>query len=361
MSTAAPRAGPRRHPGGPRRPAARWYGFDVQLAIYALLAHGHRPAHGLHQQRRSTRSQPGSHLHARARCGWPWRSSSSWPRAAADHHWLRTFAWPIYLLQPSALLVLDPGHRQRHRRRVALGLHLRAAVPVLGGRQDPAGRRAGRTTSPRGRPNVGQPRTIVGRRAHRAARCWRSCSSSPTWAPRSCSAPSSSARSSCPAPACAGWRPGVRGRAGHGARRLDGRPQGLPEAAPHLVPRPDRRPAGLGLPAASSRRSTVELGRAVRHGASPTALAGQIPARRRRPTSSSRASARSWASSAASSCWCSSRCSSGASCVVGWRSGDTFSAGLRRRPGAACCSSSCSSTSAWCWASCPSPASRCRS
>ncbi len=42
--------------------------------------------------------------------------------AAADHHWLRTFAWPIYAFA-ILLLVVTLARGQRRRRRVPLGHH----------------------------------------------------------------------------------------------------------------------------------------------------------------------------------------------------------------------------------------------
>ena len=39
---------------------------------------------------------------------------------AFDYKWLKTFAWPLYVLQ-LGLLVADAGHRQRRRRLRSLG------------------------------------------------------------------------------------------------------------------------------------------------------------------------------------------------------------------------------------------------
>ncbi len=72
----------------------RWYGFDLQLAIYALslivigllMAFTNSGADPL---------QPGS-IFTR---GLVWLALAAVvfvASAAADHHWLRTFAWPIY-------------------------------------------------------------------------------------------------------------------------------------------------------------------------------------------------------------------------------------------------------------------------
>jgi rod shape determining protein RodA len=81
----------------------RWYGFDVQLAIFALsltvvgllMAFTNSPSDPL---------QPGS-IFTR---GLVWLALAAVVfivSATLDHHWLRTFAWPIYLVAIGLLLV----------------------------------------------------------------------------------------------------------------------------------------------------------------------------------------------------------------------------------------------------------------
>lgn len=86
-----------------REGQGRWYGFDLQLAIYALSL----TVIGLLMAFTNSASdplQPGS-IFSR---GLIWLSLASVifvATAAADHHWLRTFVWPIYAFS-IALLVL---------------------------------------------------------------------------------------------------------------------------------------------------------------------------------------------------------------------------------------------------------------
>jgi rod shape determining protein RodA len=81
----------------------RWYGFDVQLAIFALsltvvgllMAFTNSPTDPL---------QPGS-IFTR---GLVWLALAAVVfviSATLDHHWLRTFAWPIYLVAIGLLIV----------------------------------------------------------------------------------------------------------------------------------------------------------------------------------------------------------------------------------------------------------------
>ena len=209
----------------------------------------------------------------------------------------------------------------------------------------------------------GQPRLARGRsrRLHprRTAADPRACSSR-TSARRSCSARSSPGCCSCPARACAGsgaWRVGGHRRA---PDRLDVRPARLPEAAADVASSTRRATRRAPATSCSSRRSRSGpagcFGKGLTNGTQtrrpPAGPGHRLRLRDRSP--------RSWASSARS--WC-SRCSSrccGACWSRGWRSRDPF--GLMFAPGSRrwCCSS-WSSTSAWCSASCPSPASRCRS
>jgi rod shape determining protein RodA len=81
----------------------RWYGFDVQLAIFAvsltvvglLMAFTNSPSDPL---------QPGS-IFTR---GLVWLALAAVvfvASASLDHHWLRTFAWPIYAFAIGLLLV----------------------------------------------------------------------------------------------------------------------------------------------------------------------------------------------------------------------------------------------------------------
>ena len=81
----------------------RWYGFDLQLAIYALSL----TIIGLLMAFTNSADdplQPGS-IFTR---GLIWLSLAMVVlvvSAAADHHWLRTFAWPIYGVTIALLLV----------------------------------------------------------------------------------------------------------------------------------------------------------------------------------------------------------------------------------------------------------------
>src|SRR5688572_21877415 len=86
-----------------REGQGRWYGFDLQLALYALsltvmgllMAFTNSAVDPL---------QPGS-LFMR---GLVWLALASVVfvvSATADHHWLRSFAWPIYLVAIGLLVV----------------------------------------------------------------------------------------------------------------------------------------------------------------------------------------------------------------------------------------------------------------
>jgi len=86
-----------------REGQGRWYGFDVQLAIYALSL----TVIGLLMAFTNSASdpfQPGS-IFTR---GLIWLSLGMVvfvATAAADHHWLRTFVWPIYGISIVLLVV----------------------------------------------------------------------------------------------------------------------------------------------------------------------------------------------------------------------------------------------------------------
>jgi rod shape determining protein RodA len=81
----------------------RWYGFDVQLAIFAvsltvvglLMAFTNSPSDPL---------QPGS-IFTRGLVWLALATAVFVVSASLDHHWLRTFAWPIYAVAIGLLLV----------------------------------------------------------------------------------------------------------------------------------------------------------------------------------------------------------------------------------------------------------------
>ncbi len=81
----------------------RWYGFDLQLAIYALSL----VVIGLLMAFTNSGTdplQPGS-IFTRGLVWLALAAAVFVASAAADHHWLRTFAWPIYGLAILLLLV----------------------------------------------------------------------------------------------------------------------------------------------------------------------------------------------------------------------------------------------------------------
>ena len=180
----------------------RWYGFDLQLAIYALSL----IVIGLLMAFTNSGDGPAAarlDLHARSHVAGPrgrgLRASRRLPTTTgcAPSRGPSTASTSLLLL---VTLAIGVGHR----RRVALGLHLRPAVPVLRGGQDPAGRRAGALPGHAGSRHRSTTHDRR-RRPHRRCPCSASCSSSRTSGRRWSSAPSSSGRSSWPAPACAGW------------------------------------------------------------------------------------------------------------------------------------------------------------
>ena len=81
----------------------RWYGFDVQLAVFALsltvvgllMAFTNSPTDPL---------QPGS-IFTRGLVWLALAAAVFVVSATLDHHWLRTFAWPIYLVAIGLLVV----------------------------------------------------------------------------------------------------------------------------------------------------------------------------------------------------------------------------------------------------------------
>lgn len=81
----------------------RWYGFDLQLAIFALSL----TVVGLLMAFTNSASdplQPGS-IFTRGLIWLALAVAIFVVSAAADHHWLRTFAWPIYALSIGLLLL----------------------------------------------------------------------------------------------------------------------------------------------------------------------------------------------------------------------------------------------------------------
>ena len=125
----------------PRAMGNVWSVFDLQLAVYALAL----VVIGLLMAFTNSGDAPlaGGSLFTRA---------LMWLAIAHGHlHRVRGGRLPLV----ADLLVAavphqhrpagaDHRHRQRHRRRLALGHHPRAPVPVLGGGQGPDGHRAGR-------------------------------------------------------------------------------------------------------------------------------------------------------------------------------------------------------------------------
>jgi rod shape determining protein RodA len=87
---------------GARERQGRWYGFDLQLALYALSL----TVIGLLMAFTNSAIDPlqAGSLFLR---GLIWLTLASIVfalSAAADHHWLRSFAWPIYLFAIGLLL-----------------------------------------------------------------------------------------------------------------------------------------------------------------------------------------------------------------------------------------------------------------
>ena len=252
------------------------------------LADRHRPAHGVHEQRHRP-AAAGLALHARPHL------------AGARRHRVRGLRDRrpslAALVRMADLPVRDrPARRHardrdRHRRRVALGLDLRAAVPVLGGREDPPG--GGARALPR--HARGLPREPADdRRGGLIALPLLALVLHPAGPGHVARVrrPSSSGRSSSSRrePALADRGPPRRPRVR--PDRLELRPQGLPEGAPHLVPGPHGRPARFGLPApAVPDRGRVR--RPVRPGPHERHRPGRSTCRSSPPTSCSRAWARS--------------------------------------------------------------------
>ena len=173
--------------------------------------------------------------------------------AAVDYHWLRTFVVAALLPQPGPPGG-DAGHRQRRRWRVALGDASSAPVPVLGGRQDPDGRRAGqldRLARPRSPDSfwtlvgagvvAGPPLVLV--------LIQPDLGTSLVFGAIGFGA-------LFVAGANLRWMvAAVVAVVVPAAAHLDGRPQGLPEAAPAGLPGPGSRPARSRATSCSSRRS----------------------------------------------------------------------------------------------------------
>jgi len=81
----------------------RWYGFDLQLAIFALSL----TVIGLLMAFTNSATdplQPGS-IFTRGLIWLAFAAVVFVASAAADHHWLRTFAWPIYLFAIGLLML----------------------------------------------------------------------------------------------------------------------------------------------------------------------------------------------------------------------------------------------------------------
>ena len=183
-----------------REGEGRWYGFDLQLAIFALSL----TVVGLLMAFTNSADdpfRPGS-IFTR---GLIWLALAAIifvATAAADHHWLRTFAWPIYGFSIALLLltlVVGSGTGGVSRWVSVFGLQFQFSR----GHQDPAGGGAGPLPG-HARSRITSFRTLIGAGLIVAAPAGAWCSSSRTSAPRWCSAPSCWARCSCPAPACAG-------------------------------------------------------------------------------------------------------------------------------------------------------------
>ena len=87
-----------------RQRQRRWYGFDLQVALYALSLTVIGLLMAFTNSGSTDPLQPGS-LFMR---GLVWLALAAVVfalSAAADHHWLRTFAWPIYLVAIGLLVV----------------------------------------------------------------------------------------------------------------------------------------------------------------------------------------------------------------------------------------------------------------
>jgi rod shape determining protein RodA len=86
-----------------REGEGRWYGFDLQLAIYALSL----TVIGLLMAFTNSGGEPLQPNSVFVR-GLVWLALAAFVfvvTAAADHHWLRTFAWPIYGFSIALLLL----------------------------------------------------------------------------------------------------------------------------------------------------------------------------------------------------------------------------------------------------------------
>ena len=243
----------------------RWYGFDLQLAIYALSL----TVIGLLMAFTNSASdpfQPGS-IFTR---GLIWLSLAMVvfiATAAADHHWLRTFVWPIYGFSIVLLvltIVVGSGVGGVSRWVSIFGLQFQFSevakillavvlAHYLATRQSSIGSArtilgAGLITLPLlvAGAHPARPRDVAGLRGHRAGLALH-VRREPALADRR--------HPGCPR---------------DGAGRLEHRAQGLPEAAAHLVPGFERRPTRLWLSAAAV-PDHGQLGRASSVRASPTA------------------------------------------------------------------------------------------
>ena len=106
MGLASPRNTPSRQLDAPRRSARVWRAFDLQIAMYAALL----ACFGLAMAYSNTAAGGGDVLAGRLRVH-P-RPPVGRPRArrlpvatAFDYHWLKTFAWPLYVVQLGLLVV----------------------------------------------------------------------------------------------------------------------------------------------------------------------------------------------------------------------------------------------------------------
>ena len=123
---------------------AAWRAFDLQLPPTRRSSSRIGLVDGLHEQRRARPVGP-RRRDRRSCAGLMWAGialSSFIVATAFDYKWLKTFAWPLYVVQ-LGLLVLTLAIGTRRRRRGPLGLDRPVRLPVQRAREDPDDRRPG--------------------------------------------------------------------------------------------------------------------------------------------------------------------------------------------------------------------------
>jgi hypothetical protein len=150
-----------------------WRNFDLQLATYAALLLGFGLAMAYSNAATSGSGVlDGGSVFLRALMWTAIAIAVFLIATTFDYHWLKTFAWPLYLVQLGLLVVTLAIGRGRGRH-LTLGLDLRPAVPVQRARQGPDDRGARELSrEPRGQARLALGDRRRGRPSRSARSCW---------------------------------------------------------------------------------------------------------------------------------------------------------------------------------------------